>query len=250
MVAQTWRRDRVQAGAGVALLHALLGYALLTGLGAQVVRSVGTSLQVFDVPNPPPPKPIADPPAAESKAAEGEASPPNLKARPTPVVAPPPKIRIKAPQRVPAAPKPAPVHGNDRSAGNAAVPGPGTGSGGSGSGTGSGGSGLGEGGGGGAARAVRLSGQLANSDYPRSALRAGVEGSVSVRYVVGTDGSVSGCTVTRSSGDVRLDETTCRLIELRFRYRPARNSAGEPVPETVRKTFDWLIPGRARAAAP
>jgi protein TonB len=63
-----------------------------------------------------------------------------------------------------------------------------------------------------------------------------------VRYVVGTDGSVGGCRVTRSSGHAELDETTCRLIEQRFRYRPARDGAGRPVPETVSRTFDWLLP--------
>jgi protein TonB len=248
MVALTWRRDRVQAGVAVALLHALLGYVLVTGLGAHVVRSVGTSLKLFDVRPPEPPQPLPEPAQAQSKEAEGEASPPNLKARATPVVAPPPRIRLKAPEPLPAAPKRSPLPGNDRSAGNSAMPGPGTGSGGIGTGPGSGGAGRGNGAG--AARAVRLSGQLADSDYPRSALRAGVEGSVSVRFVVGTDGRASACTVTRSSGDATLDSTTCRLIELRFRYRPARNAAGEAVPETIRKTFDWLIPGRSRAASP
>jgi protein TonB len=65
-----------------------------------------------------------------------------------------------------------------------------------------------------------------------------------VRYVVGTDGRVSGCRVTRSSGHAELDATTCRLIEQRFRYRPARDAAGRPVPETVSRTFDWLLPFR------
>ena len=50
--------------------------------------------------------------------------------------------------------------------------------------------------------------------------------------------------MTRSSGHPELDETTCRLIERRFRYRPARNSAGDAVPEVVRKTYDWLLPFR------
>jgi len=73
---------------------------------------------------------------------------------------------------------------------------------------------------------------------------AGVEGTVSVRFTVDADGGTSGCRITRSSGNAELDETTCRLIELRFRYRPARDVQGRPVPETVTRTFDWLLPFR------
>ena len=92
---------------------------------------------------------------------------------------------------------------------------------------------------------MRISGRLGNSDYPRSALRAGVQGSVKVRYTVGIDGRAGGCTVIGSSGDAALDSTTCSLIEKRFRYRPARDRSGRPVPEVVRRTYDWIIPSRS-----
>lgn len=249
MAASHWNRDRLRAGVGVGLVHLLLGYALVTGLAAQVVHKVSGALKTFDVASPLPPRPPIAPPEAASKAAEGEASPANVRSRATPLIAPPPRVRLKSPPPIPAAPKPAPVPGNDRTAGSAPIPGPGTGSGGVGNGPGSGGYGLGEGAGG-AARAVRTSGRLDNADYPRSALRSGAEGTVSVRYTVGTDGRVSACAVTRSSGHAELDATTCRLIELRFRYRAARDRTGAPVAETVRKTFDWLLPFKARPAAP
>jgi protein TonB len=134
--------------------------------------------------------------------------------------------------------------GTDATAGAATGDGPGTGAGGFGAGAGSGGRGSGTGGGA-AVRAERISGRLSgDTDYPASARRAGVEGSVSVRFVVGTDGRVGGCRVTRSSGHAELDSTTCRLIEERFRYRPARDADGRPVQETVSRTFDWLLPFR------
>jgi protein TonB len=237
----------MRAGAGVGLVHLILGYALITGLATQVVHKVSGALKTFDVAAAPPAPPI-DPAEADAKAAEGEASPANLHSRVTPVVAPPPKIRIKVPPPILAAPKPAPVPGSDATAGSA-VPGPGSGSGGIGNGPGSGGAGPGSGSGG-AARAVRTGGRLDNSDYPRSALRSGAEGTVSVRYTVGTNGRVSACSVTRSSGHAELDGATCRLIELRFRYRPARDRSGAPVAETVRKTFDWILPFKARPVAP
>jgi protein TonB len=81
-------------------------------------------------------------------------------------------------------------------------------------------------------------------DYPRGAKRAGIEGSVAVRFTVRTDGSVSDCEVIRSSANEELDATTCRLIERRFRYQPARDTDGRPVAEVVTRTFDWMLPRR------
>jgi periplasmic protein TonB len=237
-------RDRLRAGAGVALLHALLGYAFVTGLGQEVVRRSGDPLKLFDVAEPAPPEEEPPPASKASPREEGAASPRSLEAKPTPLVAPPPKILIPKPPPLPTVTKATPLPtGRDASAGSFDLPGPGTGAGGAGEGIGSGGQGSGTGGGG-AARAQRVSGRIDNGDYPRSALRGGLEGSVSVRFTVDADGAVSDCRVTRSSGHAELDETTCRLIERRFRYRPARDYAGRPVPEVVSRTFDWLLPFR------
>ena len=60
-----------------------------------------------------------------------------------------------------------------------------------------------------------------------------------MRFTVGIDGRVSGCTVTRSSGYALLDTTTCRLIEKRFRYHPARDAQGQPVAETISLFYQW-----------
>jgi protein TonB len=240
------REDRAKAAAGAALCHALLGYALITGLGYQPATILGQPLRVFDlrVEPPPPPVPESVPAQAKTKAAEGAASPPSLKAKPTPVVAPPPKVRIEAPPRV-TVPEPKPLPpGTDPRAGASPLDGAGSGAGGVGAGAGSGGRGDGAGGGM-ASRAQRERGSLENQDYPRAALRAGAQGSVKVRFTVGSDGRVSGCRVTRSSGREDLDSTTCRLIEQRFVYRPARDAQGRPVAELVSKTYDWLLPAQA-----
>jgi protein TonB len=113
---------------------------------------------------------------------------------------------------------------------------PGAGAAGAGSGQGTGGDGDGAGG---ALHAQRRSGSLRDRDYPPAARREGAEGVVYVRFTVGADGRVGGCTVTRSSGHAALDTTTCRLIEERFRYRPARDSQGRPVPETISLFYQW-----------
>jgi protein TonB len=47
--------------------------------------------------------------------------------------------------------------------------------------------------------------------------------------------------VTRSSGSRALDSTTCRLIQSRFRYRPARDGAGKPIAETIRGEHSWEL---------
>ena len=238
-----WRidRDRVKAAAGMVLFHLLLGYALLTGLASSITRTFSDELKVFDVPGPVPPPPQPEPEPAQKKPPEkeGEAAPPNLRSRPSPVIAPPPKVRLERPSPVVAAPLPSPVTGNDNSAGAAEVPGPGTGSGGIGTGTGSGGQGTGGGGGGGGSRAERERGAFTSRDYTRIAGRSQLRGTVYVRYTVQPTGRVSGCTVTRSSGHPELDEATCEIIEDRFRYRPARDPEGKPVAETRSSNFSW-----------
>lgn len=235
-------RDRIKSGIGVAAFHALLGYAFLTGLGFDVARSVSDEMKLFDVSESPPPPPAkpAPPDVAEAKQAkpkdpEGAASPANLRDTPSPIVAPPPEIRIEVPSPVIAAPVTG--EGSAVSAGAAEVPGPGTGSGGEGTGLGSGtqGSGTGGGGGGIGTRARWLRGDIWGSDYPRAT------GTVFLRFVVAPNGRVSECSVTRSSGNPDLDATTCRLIKRRFRYRPARDARGNAIAEVVRGEHVWEL---------
>lgn len=241
---QERNRDRIKAIAGVAVFHALLGYALIAGLGLEVPKQVSDTFKVFDVPQEQIPPPIEEPPPPQAKAEEpeGAASPPNLRSKPTPVVAPPPEIRLKVPSPVVTAPRALPVPpGNDPSAGGANIAGPGTGSGGTGVGTGSGGSGTGSGAGL-AAGVRRERGAIVNADYPAAARKARASGTVHVRISVGANGDVTGCSVTRSSGNEALDATTCRLIERRFRYRPATDAQGRPIAgvETTNFTWTWV----------
>lgn len=235
----TRARERLQATGGVAVLHALLAWALLAGFGVQVIVPASERLKLFDVIEPPPPAPEVEP--QPSPRAAGAAARAGRRARPTPIVAPPPRLPSRSPV---AAVEPAPRATGTSPSDGSSQAGAGSGAGGEGAGAGSGGRGAGTGGGAGT-RAERIGGRLSGaSDYPRAAMRTGAEGTVGVRYVVGTDGRVGGCRVTRSSGHAELDATTCRLIEQRFRYRPARDASGRAVPETVSRTFDWLLPFR------
>jgi protein TonB len=248
-------RDRLKSVAGVAVFHALLGYALITGLGYDPVSQVAEQLKLFnvvekDLPPPPPPTPAAPDKAearkiAKPKNAEGAASPANLRDTPTQIMAPKPIIPLPVPTPIPSAP--AAGQGNAEAAGAADVPGPGTGSGGVGTGLGSGmhGNGTGGGGGGGLARDLRwISGRIGSDDYPRRAFDAGIGGTVHLRFIVGTSGRVTDCAVTRSSGSAELDSTTCRLIKRRLRYRPATDAGGRPIPATITGKHEWIVERR------
>ncbi len=54
-----------------------------------------------------------------------------------------------------------------------------------------------------------------NKDYPASALRNEVEGTVGYRLVISCKGEVSACDITRSSGNTQLDDAACSVIKRR-----------------------------------
>lgn len=123
-----------------------------------------------------------------------------------------------------AAPGPKAPAGN--SAGNGAGTGTGSGTGsGSGSGNGSGsGSGSGEG------RGVpvkppRLLREVAPV-YPASARNSGATGVVTVRILVGADGSVENVTVVGSSGNGAMDNSVVTAVN-KWRFSPAKDKYGQ-----------------------
>ncbi len=244
---QIGSQDRVTSAFGAALFHALLGYALITGLGIDVVEVVDDKMKIFNVPPELIPPPIKEATPAKEKAVEkvkrprptpkdpeGAAAPPNIKSRPTEIVAPEPEIRLPVPSPVIAAPIAGP--GSAATSGNAPIKGPGTGAGGIGTGTGSGryGSGGGGGGGAGLAREPRLIREgVTDRDYPRAAWAQGIQGTVHMRFLVTPSGRIGQCRVTRSSGNSTLDRETCKVMQLRLLYRPAIDVYGRRVPAWV-----------------
>jgi len=85
-------------------------------------------------------------------------------------------------------------------------------------------------------------GWLSNDDYPSGALRNEIEGSAAYRLIVGTNGRVSACDVTRSTGNGQLDDATCRLIVRRARFEAASDESGAKVVGTYTGTVRWEIP--------
>jgi TonB family protein len=75
--------------------------------------------------------------------------------------------------------------------------------------------------------------------YPPISQRNSEEGVTIVRYRVGTDGSVSGVTVTRSSSFPRLDQATIECVST-WRY-PVITRAGKPIEIERGVNMAWAL---------
>lgn len=226
MYRSTNPRRQTLAALAAGTLVAGMASMLILGLrvtlsGPRLMSLVAVSLV------PPPPEPDPPPPPARSTAPRGAQSPADQRNRASPVLA--------APNPLPSAPVVAarePGEGDAAQSGAADRAGPGEGAGGTGDGTG--------GGGAIATGPVQVRGRLSVDDFPFGLIGPGERASVRLRYVVETDGRVSTCRILRSSGFAEVDAMACRLIEQRFRYRPARNAAGDPVRAGVEETHTWF----------
>jgi len=235
---QISRQQRVVSVGGALFAVVAVGIGLASGLDLDVVRKASQAIAAVTILAPPPPEPVV-PRAAPSDTASGKASAANKHAKAAAIAAP----KAKLPPIIPLiTAAPLPGQGNDASAGATPNPGAGSGAGGRGDGIGAGGSGSGTGGG---RKAVWQSGTIRDRDYPAAASRARVGGEVEVRFTIQPTGRVSGCRVTRSSGDAALDATTCRLIQERFRFKPATDAAGDAIASAYgwRQSW-WLEPRR------
>ena len=205
----------------VALIHALLGYAIVTGLAYNVIKKAAEDLKTFDVeeeppppeeePPPPedmpdlPPPPTQPPPIVRVQTPDPpiriqESVAPPIPRPPSPIVTPP------APPRPPAPPPPAKVTKAQSARGN-------------------------------------LQNLFSGSDYPQSAMNNDEQGSVTVSLSIGTDGRVTSCNVTSSSGSRALDSATCRVLRSRARFTPARLSNGQPTTDTYTQRIQWRLEG-------
>lgn len=233
------RAERSGAALAAAIVVGGLMVLLVLGLrvtwpprGAEVLVSIGLN---------PRPAPYPTPPAEvrKSSAAKGAASARNLRNRATPVVALPAPVLQPPP---PVATATLASSGAAANTGDASLPGPGQGAGGIGNGLGGGGTG-GDGDGGEAAVVGprRIGGKLSMDDVGEGLLPPGVTAAVTVLFRVRADGRVDDCRIDSSSGYPAVDALACRLIEQRFRYRPARGRSGRPVASRVIETHSWHV---------
>lgn len=206
--------SRVVAIVIVALIHAVIGYAFVTGLAYKYVKQVTDKLDTFDVAPPPPPPPDEPPPPP----------PPDQPQTPPPVVSPPPivrnpnpppqtvvTVREAPPQQVyapPAPPAPPPPPRVSQAAG---------------------------------ARGDESS-WVTQDDYPPAALREEKEGTSVIAWTINTQGRVENCRTTQTSGSTDLDEAACRALTRRGRYTPAKDENGNPIATTKSRRVRWVIP--------
>lgn len=217
-------RERIGSAAAVAVVTAGLGWLLSTALALHVPRVVTGALAAFDVAPPLPPPPPPEPPHPQRIAhrARQAPAPAGRRATPTPVVLPPPAVVLPVPTVV-AAPVPGPGTAPDAGASDH---GAGTGAGGRGNGRGGGGDGDG-------GQDERLIRDKRPGDLPPAARRLDGVRTVGMRWVVGVDGRIHDCRVTRSSGDPELDVETCAILTRELRYAPALDATGRKIPVTI-----------------
>ena len=201
----------------VALIHIALGYALVTGLAYNVIKKAAEDLKTFDVEDEPPPPPEEPPPPPE----QTEVPPPPQVVAPPPIVrtntvappiistpvAPPPVITPRAAPAPPAPPAPPPPRVSQ------------------------------------AAKArANLTSLFSTEDYPQSAIRNEEQGTTAVRLSIGTDGRVTDCQITGSSGSGALDSATCNVLRRRARFTPAKDQAGNPISDSYSQRIRWELP--------
>lgn len=210
-------RRRAAAVAGALAIQAALGIAVVTGLTIAGVGPVEPEFRpTLAFPTaPPPPEPAPTPPPT---AAPLDRLPP-ISIPPAPTALPPPSGPAFAGSDLPL-PPPGPV---GPPLINPPRPGPSF-----------------------APQGPRPSNDRANwittADYPAVALRREDEGLAAYRVIVGSDGRVTACEITASSGSRALDEATCRYIARRARFDPATDESGAKVVGDYDGTVRWRIP--------
>lgn len=226
---QLSRRDRAITFVAVALIHVTLAFVLINISPAARQQLPEEVVDLLSITEPPPP-PIVELQEEEERAKpereEGAASAENIESKATPVAAP--KARIPLPQPMPATPTP--NQGNQPTQGASNVVGPGTGAGGQGTGSGGSGSGTGGGGTGGIATRPAVVRGITNRDYPDAVARYWPRGgAVFIAVRVLPNGRATDCKINRSIGIPAIDQWTCKLVEERALFRPARDANGRPV---------------------
>ncbi len=192
----------------VVVLHAVLIYAIVTGLATRLVLEVPNVLNAEvlpqtqpDVPPPPPPpmpkleQPVL--PAASAPAIVIRSQPAPARAITVTVMQGPPRMSplhgaAAAPVALPVAAPPALPTAAQAVAGTHTIP-----------------------------------------PYPDLSRRLGEHGTVTLRIDIAADGRIGAVAVENSSGNERLDAAAVNWVQSRWRYRPA-TEGGKPVAATVR----------------
>jgi protein TonB len=69
--------------------------------------------------------------------------------------------------------------------------------------------------------------------------RIGAQGTVGIKVTIDASGRVSDCSVARSSGFKALDTETCKVVQRRARFTPARDEQGRAVSGVMYGEIAW-----------
>ncbi|MDP4538966.1 TonB family protein [Qipengyuania sp. DY56-A-20] len=83
---------------------------------------------------------------------------------------------------------------------------------------------------------------ITSNDYRSSWIARELTGTARFRLEIAADGRVTDCTITGSTGHSILDTATCRLLEQRARFEPARNAKGDAVAGSFANAVRWELP--------
>ncbi len=83
---------------------------------------------------------------------------------------------------------------------------------------------------------------ITESDYRSVWVRQELTGTTGFRVRVGADGRAMSCQITKSSGHAVLDQATCELVSRRARFDPARDRRGEAVGGNYSSSVRWQLP--------
>ena len=215
-------------------LESLIITTLIYGLAGPLAQSAQRPASLVSLQLEPPrsePKPLRARSAAESRSA-----PAAPKAEAASIIMP--KQVLAPPKAPPAATPPAASLGTKGGSGDYAGAGSGNGAQGSGSGSGAG-DGANDGGG---SDPEWTGGKIKNGDYPKALREAHVSGTTVTEIAVSPAGRPSACRVIQTSGSRELDAATCQLIVQRFKFKPARNAAGQAISGAVEYEQEWDAP--------
>ncbi len=199
----------------VVLLHLLVAYGIVTGLGKRLVAKMVAPVEtkIIEEVKPPPPKELPPPPP-----------PPEMKAPPPPFI-PPVEVNVQQP------PPPQNVIANATSvkpatnelqkappAPPAAAPGP--------------------------AKSVHIPAvadfsTCAKPEWPKSSLRNEETGTVTLSFLIGVDGHVADSKVVKSSGFRELDKAAVNGIS-KCRFKPGMTD-GKPEQAWMQMQYVWTL---------
>ena len=216
-------RPSLAAITAVIGIHAVMGYALVTGLAADFVEEIySCPLPTTEYTDPevvPPPQPdekSADPTESISPPIHAPTPPVDLvrdpvKIETTPAQLPPIDdiILDPLPPSTYVTPKPTPSPGLDPVA---------------------------------ARPRNNPASWVTTNDYPGRAIHEEWEGTTSFKVTVGTDGRAQDCMVTRSSGHALLDNATCQNVMKRARFKSAMDGFGERIMGSYSGSVRWQLP--------